>query len=60
MSSQANPKRKRQDEENLQSADSLNFIFGYFSKTFEAMQNQINQKYNEPQRKSTVHNDYSF
>ena len=60
ISLQANPKSKHQDEENLQPADSLNSILGYFNKTFEAMQNQINQKYNEPLRKSAVHNDYSF
>ena len=42
ISSQGKPKRKRQDEENLQPADSLNSMFGYFDKKFEAMQNQIN------------------
>ena len=41
---QANPKRKRQDEVTLQPADSLNLMFGYFDKKFEAMQNQIGQK----------------
>ena len=44
MPPQANPKRKRQDEVTFQPADSLNLMFGYFDKKFEAMQNQIDQK----------------
>ena len=44
MPLQANPKRKRQDEVTFQPADSLNLMFGYFDKKFEAMQNQIDQK----------------
>ena len=60
MPPQANPKRRRQDEVTLQPADSLNLIFGYFDKKFEAMQNQIDQKYREPPTKRAMHNDYSF
>ena len=60
MPPQANPKRRRQDEVTLQPGDSLNLIFGYFDKKFEAMQNQIDQKYREPPTKRAMHNDYSF
>ena len=56
----ANPKRKRQDEVTLQPADNLNLMFGYFDKKFEAMQNQIDQKYREPPKKRAMHNEYSF
>ena len=60
MPPQANPKRRRHDEVTLQPADSLNLIFGYFDKKFEAMQNQIDQKYREPPTKRAMHNNYSF
>ena len=60
MPPQANPKKKRQDEVTLQPTDSLNLMFGYFDKKFEAMQNQIDQKYREPPKKRAMHNDYSF
>ena len=60
MLPQANPKRKRQDEVNLQPANSLNVMFWYSNKKFEAMQNQIDQKYREPPRKRVIHNDYFF
>ena len=60
MPPQANPKRKRQDEVTLQPADSINLMFGYFDKKFEAMQNQIDQKYREPPKKRAMHKDYSF
>ena len=60
MPPQANPKRKRQDEVTLQPGDSLNLMFEYFDKKFEAMQNQIDQKYREPPQKRAMHNDYSF
>ena len=33
---------------------------GYFDKKFEAMQNQIDQKYREPPKKRAMHKDYSF
>ena len=51
MPTQANPKRKHQDEVNLQPADSLHLMFGYFDKKFEAMKNQIDKKYREPPKK---------
>ena len=60
MPPQENSKRKRQDEVTLQPADSLNLMFGYFNKKFEAMRNQIDQKYREPRKKRALHNDYSF
>ena len=60
MPPQANPKVKRQDEVTLQPADSLNLMFRYFDKKFEAMQNQIDQKYREPPKKKAMHNDYCF
>ena len=60
MPPQANPKKKRQDEVTLQPIDSLNLMFGQFDKKFEAMQNQIDQKYREPPKKRAMHNDYSF
>ena len=60
MPPQENSKRKRQDEVTLQPADSLNLMFGYFNKKFEAMQNQIDQKYREPPKKRALHNDYSL
>ena len=60
MPPKANPKRKRQDEVALQPADSLSLMFGYFDKKFEAMQNQIDQKYRGPPRKRAMHSDYSF
>ena len=60
MPLQANPKRKCQDEVTLEPADSLNLMFRYFDKKFEAMQNQIDQKYREPPKKRAMHNDYSF
>ena len=60
MPPQANPKRRRHDEVTLQPADSLNLILGYFDKKFEAMQNQIDQKYREPPTKRAMHNNYSF
>ena len=41
MPPKTNPKRKRQDEVTLRPADSVNLMFGYFDKTFQAMQNQI-------------------
>ena len=53
----ANPKRKCQDKVNL---ESLNLVFGYFGKMFEAMQSQMDQKYLEPPWKCTIHNNYSF
>ena len=56
----ANPKRKCQDEVTLQPADSLNLTFGYFDKKFEAMQDQIHQKYRQAPKKRAMHNDYSF
>ena len=58
--SQAIPKRKRQEEVNLQPTDSLNLMFGYFNKKFEAMQNQIDQKYREPPRRRTMQNEFPF
>ena len=60
MPPQANSKRKRQDEVTLQPADSLNLMFGYFDKKFEAMENQIDQKHRERPKKRTMLNDYSF
>ena len=41
-------------------ADSLNLMFRYFDKRFEAMQNQIDRKYRIPPRNRTLHNDHSF
>ena len=60
MPPQANSKRKSQDEVTLQPADSLNLMFGYFDKKFEAMENQIDQKHRERPKKRTMLNDYSF
>ena len=60
MPPQENSKRKRQDEVTLQPADSLNLMFGYFNKKFEAMQNQIVQNNREPPKKRALHNDYSL
>ena len=51
MPPQANPKRKRQDEVTLQSADSLSLMFSHFNKTFHTMQNKIDQKYRETSKK---------
>ena len=44
----------------MQPADSLNLMFGYFDENFEAIQNQIDQKYREPPKKRAIHNGYSF
>ena len=60
MPPQANPKRKRQNEVTLQPADNLSLMFGYLNKKFEAIQNQIDQKYREPPRKRAMHTDYYF
>ena len=35
-------------------------MFGYFDENFEAIQNQIDQKYREPPKKRAIHNGYSF
>ena len=60
MPSQDKHKRKRQDEIVLQPVDSLKLMFEYLDIKFFAIQDQIDQKYWEPPRKRTIHNEYSF
>ena len=44
----------------MQPVDSLKLMFEYLDIKFFAIQDQIDQKYWEPPRKRTIHNEYSF